>query len=45
MSPEAHGPDWSDWQEGGNGPSCMCGFNGTSEECKAWRSYMVADDE
>ena len=32
-----HGPDWSDWQEGDEGPTCKCGFNGTHEECAAAR--------
>lgn len=36
-SPAKHGPDWSDWQEGDDGPSCLCGFNGTPEECAASR--------
>ena len=28
-----HGPDWTDWQQGDDGDSCKCGFNGTSQEC------------
>jgi hypothetical protein len=33
-----HGPDWTDWQEGDDGDSCKCGFNGTSQECARSRT-------
>lgn len=39
-----HGPDWSDWWTEGDSPSCLCGYNGTPEECEASRS-VVADQE
>lgn len=32
-----HGPDWSGWQDGDDGPSCKCGFNGTPDECRSNR--------
>lgn len=33
---EEHGPDWTDSLPG-EPASCRCGFNGTPEECAAWR--------
>ena len=40
---QSHGPDWSDSLPG-EPPSCVCGFNGTPEECAAWRSADGAPD-
>jgi hypothetical protein len=34
-----HKADWSDWQDGDDGPSCSCGFNGTPKDCEASRDY------
>ena len=36
-----HGPDWSDYQDGDDGDSCKCGFNGTSEECATHRALAA----
>jgi hypothetical protein len=33
-----HGSDWSDWQPGDDGDTCLCGYNGTSQECAAFRA-------
>lgn len=32
-----HGPDWSAWESAEDLPSCVCGYNGTPEECAASR--------
>ena len=38
-----HGPDWSGWESSDDLPSCLCGYNGTPEECEASRGG--GDDE
>jgi hypothetical protein len=39
MNADQHDPDWSDWQDGDDGPSCACGFNGTVNDCEASRNH------
>lgn len=42
--PEAHGPDWADSLPD-EGPTCRCGFNGTPQECAAFRRANSPDTE
>ncbi len=46
-----HGTDWSAWKPGdtweegqAQKPACLCGFQGTPEECEAARSEVAGDE-
>ena len=43
VPPPEHGADWSDWQPGDDGDSCLCGFNGTSQECEQSRAVYPTE--
>lgn len=42
-----HGADWSDWDvdHPEEGPSCKCGYNGTPEECAAYRAPAEPEEK
>jgi len=42
-----HRADWSDWgpDHPDEGPSCKCGFNGSPEECAAYRKTTDSESK